>query len=132
MERLGFAVFIFLFFVLIFQFLRIYQRAKLKAITSFSNKGRPSLIVVVSPQCAICPAQKKVIAKLCERYPSTLLRVVNIDATTQVEQARELSVMMVPTTFLLSPDGSIVQINNGFIAYTHLEKQINNLIAKYA
>lgn len=130
LERLGWTVSIFLFFWLANQWFRICQRRRLHAITRPATKGATSLIVVVSSRCTICPAQKKIVAQLCERYPPSLLRVVIIDAETQMEQVRELSVITVPTTLLQTPYGSIVRINNGFIALAPLARQIDDLILR--
>ena len=128
MERLGGAVFLFFLVWLASQWFRIYHRRRLRTITCLSGDGQASLIVIVSSRCAICPAQKKVIAQLSTLYPSSLLRVVVIDADTQPEQARELSVMTVPSTLLQAPDGKIVQVNHGFIALEYLVRQVNDLL----
>jgi len=127
-ERLGWVVSLFLFLWLANHFLHFYRRRRLQAIKHRSSGGQLSLIVVVSSRCSICPAQKKIVAQLSEQYPSSLLRVVTIDAETQMEQARELSVMTVPSTLLQVSDGTIVRINHGFIALAPLARQINGLI----
>lgn len=129
-DRLGWVLSIFIFFWLANQWFRICQRCRLHAITRPATKGATSLIVVVSSRCTICPAQKKIVAQLCERYPPSLLRVVIIDAETQTQQARELSVITVPTTLLQAPDGTIVRINNGFIALDPLARQIDELLLR--
>jgi thiol-disulfide isomerase/thioredoxin len=132
LERISWTVSIFIFFWLAHQWFHIYQRRRLQAITPLSTNGPASLIVVVSSHCAICPAQKKVVAQLGERYPPSLLHVITIDAETQAKKARELSVMTVPTTFLQAPDGTIVHINNGFVALAHLASQVDSLIQRNA
>lgn len=129
-NRLGWTASIFLLFWLVYLLFRAYQRRKLRAIAPLPTNGQVNLIVVVSSSCAICPAQKRVVAQLGERYPSSLLRVITIDAETQAKKARELSVMTVPTTLLQAPDGSIVHINNGFVALAHLASQIDSLIQR--
>lgn len=131
LERLGWTLSIFLFLVLARQLAGIYQRTKLQTATRLACNGQVSLIVVVSSHCAICPAQKKIVAQACEQYPPSLLRAVTIDAETQPEQARKLAVMTVPSTLLQAADGSIVQVNNGFIALAPLTKQIKMLITQH-
>lgn len=128
MERLGWVVAAFLIIWLANRWLRIYQRRRLQAGAHLSAHGQASLIVVVSSRCAICPAQKIVVAQLRERYPPSLLRVVTIDAELQPAQARELSVMTVPTTLVLGPDGTMAHINNGFTPLDILVEQIDNLL----
>lgn len=127
MERLGWVVSACLIILLANRWFRIYRHRGLKARTHLAADGQASLIVVVSSRCAICPAQKSVAAQLRERYPPSLLRVVTIDAERQPAQARELSVMTVPTTLVLGPDGAIVHINNGFTKFDVLAKQVDDL-----
>ena len=74
-ERLSWTVTIFLFVWLASQCIRLYQRRRLRAIQNLPTEGQASLIVIVSSHCAICPAQKKIIAELCALYP-LLLRAV--------------------------------------------------------
>ena len=126
-ERLSWTVTIFLFVWLASQCIRLYQRRRLRAIQNLPTEGQASLIVIVSSHCAICPAQKKIIAELCALYP-LLLRVVIIDADTQPAQARALSVMTVPSTLLQAPDGRIAQVNHGFMALDPLIRQVNELL----
>ena len=127
MGRLGWVVSVFLIIWLINRGFRIYQHRGFRASAHLATDGQATLIVVVSSRCAICPAQKSVAAQLRERYPPSLLRVVTIDAERQPAQARELSVMTVPTTLVLGPDGAIVHINNGFTKFDVLAKQVDDL-----
>ncbi len=96
--------------------------------TALPDKGQASLIVVTSSGCALCPAQKNVVALLRQRYPS--LQVVMIDAETQREVVRALPVMTVPATLLRSHDGTLVHINNGFIALEPLARQVGILFGE--
>ena len=129
MERLGWTVTIFVFVWLASQCFRLYQRRRLRAVHNLPTEGQASLMVIVSSRCAICPAQKKVIAQLCALYP-LLLRVVVVDADTQPAQARALSVMTVPSTLLQAPDGRIAQVNHGFMALEPLVRQMNALLRR--
>lgn len=128
MERLGWVVAACLIIWLANRWFHIYQRRRLQVGAHHTVHGQASLIVVVSSRCAICPAQKIVIAQLRERYPPSLLRIVTIDAELQPTQARELSVMTVPTTLVLALDGTMAQINNGFAKFDTLAKQIDNVL----
>lgn len=132
MERLGWAAAAFLLIWLAHRLVRIYQRHGLQPATPFSGSGQVNLILVVSSRCAVCPAQKRVVAQLGEKYPPSQLRVITIDAETQVEQARQLSVMTVPSTLLQAPDGTMVHINNGYIALAPLARQIERLMPENA
>lgn len=128
MERLAWTVAIFLVILLALGLLRTLQRRGLRMSAPLLKRGQVSLILVVSSQCPVCPAQKQVIAQLCERYPQ--LRVLTIDAQTQPEQARALSVMTVPSTLLQAPDGVMAHINNGFVALGPLTRQVEQLMSR--
>lgn len=128
MERLGWVISVCLIIWLANRWFGIYRHRGLRARTHLAAHGQASLIVVVSSRCAICPAQKNIVAQLRERYPPSLLRVVTIDAEMQPAQARELSVMTLPTTLVLGPDGTMAHINNGFTQLDTLAKQIDTLL----
>lgn len=126
MERLGWALLLLLLIVALHQGLRYVQWRRLRRHAPAARHGESTLTVVVSSRCAICPAQKGVVAQLSQRYPS--LRVEMLDAELQMEQVRKLSVMTVPTTLLQAADGRVVQINNGFIALEPLATQVERLL----
>jgi hypothetical protein len=128
-ERLAWVVSVFVIIWLANRWLRIYQTRGLRGGAHLATHGQASLIVVVSSRCAICPIQKKVVAKLRGRYPPSLLRVVTIDAEIQPAQARKLAVMTIPTTLVQRADGTMAHINNGFTQFDVLAKQIDNLLA---
>lgn len=130
-ERLGWVLLASIIVWLISRWLRLYQTRSLRtSAQEAASHGQASLIVVVSPRCAICPAQKNVVLRLRERYPPSLLRVVTIDSELQPDQARQLAVMTVPTTLLQGPDGTIAHINNGYTQLDVLASQIENLLAR--
>lgn len=126
-ERLGWVISVFLIAWLASRGFRSYQSRRLRE-AHLATHGQLSLIVVVSSSCAICPAQKSIVAKLRERYPAYRLRVDTIDAEKQPARARKLGVMTVPTTLVLGPDGTLAHINNGFTQLDVLAKQIDNLL----
>ncbi|HEY0720182.1 MAG TPA: conjugal transfer protein TraF, partial [Gammaproteobacteria bacterium] len=104
LERLGWAVALLVLMGVAAQLLRVMQRRKAAAAGPLRvGDGEAALIVVVSAHCAICPAQKGVVAQLRQRYPA--LQVVTLDAEQQLAQVRALSVMTVPTTLLQGADG---------------------------
>lgn len=128
-ERLAWALALLVLAGAIRMVLRRWQRRRVTVRRApVAGSGAATLIVVVSSRCAICPAQKNVVTQLRQRYPA--LQVVTIDADTQTEQARALSVMTVPTTLLQAADGGVVRINNGFIALEPLAKQVAALLRR--
>jgi hypothetical protein len=131
MGRLAWVASAFLLVWLMGRWLRFRQTRKLRAGAHFSAHGQASLIVVVSSRCSICPAQKRIVLKLRERYPASLLRVVTLDAEMEPAQAREFAVMTVPATLILDPDGTAVHINNGFTRFDVLARQIDNQLKRH-
>lgn len=128
MARLGVVFAIIALIGIVHRLLRVYQYRRLQAGSSLSSSARPTLIVVVSAHCAVCPAQKNVVTLLAQRYPS--LQVVTLDAETQMDRVRQLSVMTVPTTLLQDTDGTVLKINNGFIALEPLARQVEGMMRK--
>lgn len=126
--RLGWVIAAFLLAWLASRGLRRYQSRGLRE-APLAAHGQATLIVVVSSRCAICPAQKSIVAALRERYPSDRLRVETIDAKQQPARARKLGVMTVPTTLVLGPDGALARINNGLTQADVLARQIDDLLA---
>ena len=128
LERTGWALLILAGLLLTYQLLRIYQRHNLQVKATVASSGQARLTVIVTQRCAICPAQKKIVAQIAETYPPSLLHIEFIDAETQMEQARKFSALTVPTTILHAADGAISQVNNGFATYATLTKQLDKLI----
>jgi hypothetical protein len=129
MERLAWVAAVFLFAWLARRWLRARQTRRLRMRATSGAQQQAILVVVVSPRCAICPAQKNVVDTLRERYPPSLLRVTTVDAAVQTAQARELGVMTVPTTLVQGPDGSTFHVNHGFARLDVLARQIDDLLA---
>ena len=130
MKRLGFALLIISSLWIALRLLQAYQRARASdglGVPS-ATSGQVSLLMVVSAHCSVCPAQKKVVAKLAEKYPQLHVETLNVED--EPEHARALRVMTVPTTLISSPEGVVAHINNGFTAQAKLETQIGELIGR--
>lgn len=104
------------------------RQSRLQGRIKLAAPAKANLIVVVSARCAICPAQKNVVAELRKRYPAALLQVMVVDAENQPEELRSLAVMTVPSTLVLGPDGVVAHVNNGFTRLEVLARQIDNLL----
>ncbi len=128
LERLGWVLALFLLLGGGYQLLRTVQRRQAARSAPSAGAGVVTLSVVVSSHCAICPAQKRVVAELETRYPG--LRVVTLDAERDAAQLRALAVMTVPTTLLQGADGALAQINNGYIALEPLARQVERLLPR--
>lgn len=110
--------------------IRIRQRAILGRQALPIHDGLPLLLAVVSRHCAVCPAQKRVVADLRTRYLATTLRMELLDAEAEPERVRSLRIMSVPTTLLFEADGTVARINNGFVGREALMRQIDGVLAR--
>jgi hypothetical protein len=109
--------------------LRIYQRdaAQVRQ-TPSTHDGIPLLLTVVSKHCAVCPAQKRIVAELGTRYPAASLQVTILDAEAEAERIQALHIMTVPTTLLFAADGTVAHVNNGLVGLEALMRQIDGLL----
>jgi thioredoxin-like negative regulator of GroEL len=110
--------------------IRIRQRAILGRQALPIHDGLPLLLAVVSRHCAVCPAQKRIVAELRTRYPATTLKVALLDAEAEPERVRALGIMTVPTTLLFEADGTVARINNGFVGREALMRQIDGVLTR--
>ncbi|MCD6707388.1 MAG: thioredoxin family protein [Thiobacillus sp.] len=106
---------------------RIRQRAIMDRQAPPMHDGIPLLLTVVSRHCAVCPAQKRIVAELGARYSATRLKVILLDAEAEPERVRALSVMTVPTTLLFTAGGTVAHVNNGLVGLEALMRQIDGL-----
>lgn len=84
----------------------------------------PSLIAVVSANCAVCPAQKRVLERLRTCYPASTLRIETIDLESEPQRVHALRIMTVPTTLLIAADGTLCHINHGLASLEKIKSQI--------
>lgn len=108
--------------------LRIRQRAILGRQAPPTRDGIPLLLTVVSRHCAVCPAQKRIVAELVSRYPAASLQVTILDAEAEPDRIQALHIMTVPTTLLFAADGSVAHVNNGLVGREALMRQIDGLL----
>lgn len=105
--------------------LRSRQRAILGRQAPPMHDGIPLLLTVVSRHCAVCPAQKRIIAELGTRYSAASLQVTILDAEADHERIKALHIMTVPTTLLFAADGTVAHVNNGLAGLEALMRQID-------
>lgn len=104
--------------------LRLRQRGALARRGRELAAAMPTLIAVVSRNCAVCPAQKRILEQLGACYPASTLRIETIDLEVDPQRVRELQVMTVPTTLLIAANGTICHINNGLAGFEKIKFQI--------
>lgn len=127
MERLLGVLGLLLMLWLAAAWLRIRQRALLGRQALSMHDGIPLLLAVVSRHCAVCPAQKRIVAELGTFYPAASLRVTILDAEDEPERIQALHIMTVPTTLLFKADGTVAHVNNGLVGLETLMRQIDGL-----
>ena len=86
--------------------------------------GTPGILYFTTPECVTCKAaQKPALRELAERLAGGV-QVIEVDAADQAALAREWSVLSVPTTFVLDPDGKPRHVNHGFASTNKLLGQL--------
>lgn len=104
--------------------LRLRQSSALARQANELTGATPSLIAVVSTNCAVCPAQKRVLEQLGTCYLASKLRIETINLESDPQRVHKLRVMTVPTTLLIAVDGTICHINNGLASLEKIKSQI--------
>ena len=87
----------------------------------------PALLLITSPRCSACAAQKRVIAQLASEWGEAGPKVIQLGIEQEAEQVKRLMIMTVPSTVLLAPDGTVADLNNGFASHAVLSEQWGKL-----
>jgi thioredoxin-like negative regulator of GroEL len=83
----------------------------------------PRVIAFSGPGCAACTTQRRILDAVVAGWNGTV-EVAYVDAVAEVDLARRLGVMIVPTTVVAAPDGRIVGINGGLVDGDRLRAQL--------
>ena len=86
----------------------------------------PQLLYFGSANCAVCPAQIRYINQLSARWNQNI-NIQKIDVDLEPETAVKYQIMSLPTTMLLSKEGTIHSINYGLTSNQKLNAQIEKL-----
>ena len=87
--------------------------------------GRATVAAFSTRSCAAChTAQKPALRQLERALGERTIRVVEVDATEQVEVAQQFGVLTVPTTVVLTASGQVAAVNHGFAPVQRLEAQV--------
>lgn len=109
--------------------LRLRQSVALARHANELTATTATLIAVVSANCAVCPAQKRILERLRVCYPASALRIETIDLEKEPHRVHELRVMTVPATLLIAADGTICHINNGLVSLEKIKFQIKEIFS---
>lgn len=87
------------------------------------NGNAPAIIYFTADFCTACHYQQKpALARLHEQWGDAL-QIIEIDAEAQPELAKQWGVMSLPTTFVVSPDGTTQTVNYGVAQTAQLNLQ---------
>lgn len=111
------------------RWLRNRQRRKSAPQPPELHGNQPTVVAVTSKHCGVCPAQKHILEQLRRRHPHEGLCVTILDIETEPERVRTLNVMTLPSTFLMTADGSVRHVNNGLASLKTLEQQVQDILA---
>ena len=87
--------------------------------------GRTMVIAFSSPSCAVCHGvQAQALTDIENELGRGSVRVMKVDVADKPHVARAFGVMTVPTTVVLTPNGSVVVANHGVALAPKLIQQV--------
>lgn len=93
----------------------------------FDLSGRPAILYFTTPACVPCKTiQRPAVQKILEMYAGRL-DVIEVDATKEIDLARQWGVLSVPTTFIIDSRGVPRFVNHGVTRADKLIVQINSI-----
>lgn len=93
----------------------------------FDLSGRPAILYFTTPACVPCKTiQRPAVQKILEMYAGRL-DVIEVDATEEIDLARQWGVLSVPTTFIIDSRGVPRFVNHGVTRADKLIVQINSI-----
>jgi thiol-disulfide isomerase/thioredoxin len=91
----------------------LYRAGRQPLIAGMTLRGIPTLLYFTTPTCVPCKTVQRPAIERLKQLVGDRLQVVEIDATTQPEVARQWGVLSVPTTFVLDAAGHPRHVNHG-------------------
>jgi len=104
----------------------LYRAGRLPQIAGISRQGKPILLYFTTPTCAPCKTIQRPAIERLQQLAGDRLRVVEIDAASQPEVARQWGVLSVPTTFVLDAAGKPRYVNHGVTPVDKLLKEFED------
>ena len=88
------------------------------------KRNATAIVYFTADFCTACHYQQKpALARLHEQWGDKL-QVIEVDAEAQPELAKQWGVMSLPTTFVVSPDGTTQTVNYGVTQTAQLNLQV--------
>lgn len=85
------------------------------------DPARPTILYFWTADCHQCrSAQAPTLQRLAQQAP---IHVVPVDAVAERSLADRFGVLTVPTTVVLTPDGTVRAVNHGFASFATLRNQ---------
>ena len=97
----------------------LLRASKLPRVSGFSQHGKPTLLYFTTPSCAPCKTIQRPAIERLQQLAGDRLQVIEINAESQPEIAKQWGVLSVPTTFVLDGQGVPRHVNHGV---THVDK----------
>jgi len=92
-------------------------------LAGLARAGIPTLLYFTTPTCAPCKTIQRPAIDRLKELAGDRLQVVEIDAASQPEIARQWGVLSVPTTFILDAQGHPRHVNHGVTPVDKLLKE---------
>ena len=102
------------------------RAARQPQIAGFTRQGIPTLLYFTTPTCAPCKTIQRPAIERLKQLVGDRLQVVEIDASSQPEVARQWGVLSVPTTFVLDAAGRPRHVNHGVAPMDKLLKEFED------
>ncbi len=113
---------------LIFNRVILFNAGRKSRELPFKLTGKPIILYFTTPDCLPCKTiQRPALRKLEHTIGVNNLQIVEVDGTEESELANQWSVISVPTTFMIDPQGKLKYINHGVAREEKLLKQLENL-----
>lgn len=100
----------------------LLQRSDPLSALGIEPDGRPTLITFSTPSCAACHQAQAPAANTATRLLNA--RHIEVDAAVQPHVARAFGVLTVPSTAVLTKEGRLAAVNQGFAPTAKLVEQI--------
>jgi thiol-disulfide isomerase/thioredoxin len=89
------------------------RAARVPENAGFARQGKPTLLYFTTPTCGPCKTIQRPAIEHLKQLVGDRLQVIEIDASSQPELARQWGVLSVPTTFVLDAQGTPRHVNHG-------------------
>lgn len=91
----------------------LHRAARLPQIAGFGSPRKPTLLYFTTPNCTPCKTIQRPAIERLKQLLGDRVQIIEIDAESQPELARQWGVLSVPTTFVLDAQGNPRHVNHG-------------------